>query len=233
MSTSKKIKNSSKRLRGAYALFNNTSSYSLEEAVGILEKYKTSFASKKYSESVDLSFGILKSFDSNKDSISGSLILPNGLGRAVRVIALVSPDNEQEALNAGAEKAGLDSLMAEIVAGYIDFDVCVATPDIMSKIAKVAKILGPRGLMPSAKNGMLTKDFVKAIHSAKKGISMYKVSKNRCMNFKVGSLSMSHKDIKENLEFALSEIKTNSKGFVSKVSISTTHGPSIVLSGAC
>lgn len=216
----------SKRFKSALEAF--PESLSVSEAVDFFyNDYIGKLSSKNTDESIDLSVNLTKQFNPSRDSVNGSIVPPNGLGKDRKVVALVPEDMEQDALNAGAVMANLDELLAKISGGFVDFNACVAHPSVMSKIAKVARVLGPRGLMPTAKNGMVNADIKTSIKNAVNGVCVYKANKCGCINFKIASVKMDKEKVLENINVALSELSGNQ--FFAYASISTTFSPGIRL----
>ena len=165
--------------------------------------------------------------------MKGSLVLPNGSGKKVRVLVFAANDEiKAVALKAGAAFAGLEDMVAKIEGGFLDFDCCVATPDVMQKISKVAKKLGPRGLMPSPKNGTVTTDIKKAVEDALKGKVDFKSDKSGTVHCLVGKTNFEFSDLLVNLKAVIKAIKDAkpeaSKGkFIKDFYINSTMGPAI------
>lgn len=219
--------NTSRRLKDAYKILDCERVYSLDDLTNeALNTYREKFASKKMVESVDIHINLNSAFNPSAQSVQGSVELPHGTGKKVRVVAFVTPDKQDLAIKAGAQEADLDILIQKILENKIDFDIAIATPDVMPKLSKIAKVLGPRGLMPSNKNGTLTSTFEKAIKSAAAGLVTFKASKNRCIFARVGSIAFSSQQIKENIESLTTSVLSSAKGMVGTIFVSTTFGPS-------
>lgn len=205
----------------------------LNEAITKLKDYSENVKKRKFIETVEIA--IMLGIDPKQSSqmVRGAIALPAGLGKEVRVAVFTGiEEKEKEAKAAGAVAAGLEELVAKVEAGNIDFDYCLATPDVMPKISKVAKKLGPRGLMPSMKNGTVTEDVTTAIAEAKKGKVNLKSDKNGIIHAAVGKINFSDVDLQTNINAVLEEVKRlkpeTSKGkYLKNVYLSTTMGKSV------
>ncbi len=204
----------------------------LEEAVK--KVYELAAAKKrKFVESVDISVNLGVDSKQSDQSVRGSVLLPNGSGKKVKVVVITADEaKKKDALAAGAIEAGFEEVVAKIEGGFVDFDSCIATPDIMSKISKIAKILGPRGLMPSPKNGTVTTDVVKAVSDALKGKVSFKNDKAGIVHCLVGKVDFKSESLIENIKAVVKTIKDAKpeglKGkFVKKFYLSATMGPSV------
>jgi len=188
---------------------------------------------RKFVESIDIAVNLGIDTKQSDQTVKGSVLLPHGSGKKVKVAVFVANDDQKKlALDAGAAIAGLEDLMAKIDAGEIDFDTCIATPDVMQKISKVARKLGPRGLMPSPKNGTVTNDIKKAITEALKGKVDFKNDKGGTVHCLVGKVNFEDGALVENTKAVLKAIKDAkpeaSKGkFVKEFYLSSTMGPSV------
>lgn len=188
---------------------------------------------RKFIESIDIAVNLGIDAKQSDQIVKGSVLLPNGSGKKVKVIVFSADENQKkEALEAGATLAGLEDLVAKIEEGFLDFDVCVATPDVMQKISKVAKKLGPRGLMPSPKNGTVTKDVKKAVTEAIKGKVNFKNDKAGTLHCLVGKIDFSDESLVDNIKAAVKAIKElkpeTSKGkFIKGFYLNSTMGPSV------
>jgi large subunit ribosomal protein L1 len=200
--------------------------YTVTEAVDLLKK--TSPVKFDASVEVHCVMGIdPKKSDQN---VRSTVALPHGTGKTVRVIAFVPEERIKEAKAAGAVKAGADELIEEILKGFLDFDVAVATPDMMKSLGKVAKILGQKGLMPNPKAGTVTPEISKAIEQIKKGQVEFRVDKLGVIHNMFGKVSFSEKQIEENFLALMKSIldakPASVKGtYLQKVSVATTMGP--------
>ncbi len=204
----------------------------LEDAVKKLQEL-TSAKKRKFVESVDIAANLGVDAKQSDQSVRASVLLPNGSGKKVKVVVITADEGKKkDALSAGAIEAGFEDLVAKIEAGYVDFDSCIATPDIMSKISKVAKILGPRGLMPSPKNGTVTADVAKAVSDALKGKVTFKNDKAGIIHCLVGKVDFNADQLVENIKSVVKALKDAKpegvKGkFIKKFYISSTMGPSV------
>ncbi|MES2678153.1 MAG: 50S ribosomal protein L1 [Pseudomonadota bacterium] len=211
---------------------NTINALNLEEALKkVLELSKTE--PKKFIESVDIAANLGIDAKQSDQMVKGSLVLPNGSGKKVRVLVFAANDEIKDAaLKAGAAFAGLEDMVAKIEGGFLDFDCCVATPDVMQKISKVAKKLGPRGLMPSPKNGTVTNDVKKAVEDALKGKVDFKNDKAGTVHCLVGKTNFEFADLLANLKAVIKAIKDAkpeaSKGkFIKDFYINSTMGPAV------
>ncbi|GAB3219020.1 50S ribosomal protein L1 [Glycomyces halotolerans] len=164
--------------------------------------------------------------------VRGTVSLPNGTGKTVRVIAFAEGDKAEAAVAAGADEVGSDDLVKRISDGWLDFDAAVATPDQMAKIGRIARILGPRGLMPNPKTGTVTPDVAKAVTEIKGGKISFRVDKHANLHLLIGKTSFSADQLAENYAAAVEEIQrlkpSSSKGlYIKKVTLTTTMGPGI------
>jgi large subunit ribosomal protein L1 len=214
---------------------NINSALSIEEALKkVLELTKES--AKKFVESIDIAVNLGIDAKQSDQMVKGSLVLPNGSGKKVKVLVFAGNDEvKNAALKAGASYAGLEDMVAKIEGGFLDFDCCIATPDVMSKISKVAKKLGPRGLMPSPKNGTVTTDVKKAVEDALKGRVDFKNDKAGTVHCLIGKANFEFDALLVNLKAVIKAIKDAkpeaSKGkFVKDFYINSTMGPAIRVS---
>lgn len=188
---------------------------------------------RKFVESIDVALNLGIDAKQSDQAVKGSIMLPHGSGKKVRVIVFTgNEDQKKTALEAGAILAGLDELLVKVEGGFLDFDCCVATPDVMPKISKLAKKLGPRGLMPSPKNGTVTPDVKKAVTDAMKGKVNFKNDKGGTVHCMIGKADFDAKNLLENVQSAVKAIKSSkpesSKGkFIRELYLSSTMGPSV------
>ena len=205
---------------------------SLEDAIKKVQELSAT-KKRKFVESVDLAINLGIDAKQSDQSVKGSILLPNGSGKKVRVIVFTSNDDQKKlALETGATLAGLEDLIAKIEGGFLDFDCCIATPDVMQKISKVAKKLGPRGLMPSPKNGTVTTDIKKAISDALKGKVDFKNDKAGTIHCLIGKADFEVSSLLENAKAIVKAVKDSkpesSKGkFIKELYLNTTMGPSV------
>lgn len=186
----------------------------------------------KFDETVDVAFRLGVDPRHADQMVRGTALLPHGTGRAVRVLVFAAGEKAQEAATAGAEHVGLDDLIEKINGGWLEFDNVVATPDVMGKVGKLGKVLGPRGLMPNPKMGTVTFDVAKAVGDLKRGKVEFKVDKSGNLHVVAGKASFGRDRILENfhalLEAVLKAKPSGAKGiYVRTVAISTTMGPSV------
>ncbi len=202
--------------------------YSLEVATALVKEVNTA----KFDASVDLHISLGVDPKKADQAIRGTAALPHGTGKTKRVLVLTTADKEDEAKKAGADYVGLEEFVAKIEGGWIDFDVVIATPNVMAKIAKIGKILGPRNLMPNPKSGTVTPEVGKAVEEVKKGKIAFKVDKFGIVHTSVGRVSFSPVQLNENasaLLQTLSKMKpATAKGIYFKgISLASTMSPGI------
>ncbi len=202
--------------------------YSLDEAITLVKD--TAFA--KFDETVDVSVRLGVDPRKADQMVRGAVVLPNGLGKTIRVLVFAKGEKAQEAKAAGADHVGADDLVAKIQEGWFDFDTAIATPDMMGTVGKIGKLLGPRGLMPNPKVGTVTFDVGRAVTEAKSGKVEYRVEKAGIIHAPVGKVSFAGDKLRENvmaLVDALIKAKpSTAKGiYLKKISISSTMGPGV------
>lgn len=202
--------------------------YSVEEAASLVKEVNTT----KFDASVDLAVRLGVDPRKANQMVRGVVTLPHGTGKDVRVLALVTPDKEQEAKDAGADYVGLDDYINKIKDGWTDVDVIVTMPAVMGKIGPLGRVLGPRGLMPNPKTGTVTMDVAKAISDVKAGKIDFKVDRYGIVHASVGKVSFTADKIKENAEELLKTLMrlkpTAAKGtYVKSVYMSSTMSPGI------
>lgn len=191
---------SSKRYVQAAALVEEGKTYSLADAVTLLKK----FPAPKFDGTVTLSAHLGVDPRKSDQMVRGSVALPHGTGKTVKVIVFAQGDAAKAALDAGADEVGFEDLIKKVQGGYVDFDSAIATPDAMTEVRKVARVLGPRGLMPNPKTGTVTDDTAKAVKAVKAGRIDYKVDKGSNIAAAVGKVSFSEDHLTENIS-ALAE----------------------------
>lgn len=222
------MKKYSKRFKQALKLVDATKTYSLKEAISILKKIPQS----KFDQSVDIDLYLNVDPKKSDQAVRGTVALPHGTGKNVRVAAFCEGEAEKEAHASGADFVGAQELIAKVAGGWMDFDVVVATPDIMRELSRLGKILGPRGLMPSPKTGTVTNNIAAAIKEIKAGKIEFKVDKQAGIHCSVGRISFDEDKICENLLkfidnlLAVKPVSVKGK-FIKTISISTTMGPGV------
>lgn len=197
---------------------------------GVAEAIATSYA--KFNESVDVAVRLGVNPRHADQMVRGAVVLPNGVGKTVRVLVFAKGEKEKEAMDAGADYVGSDDLIEKIKGGWMDFDKAVATPDLMGAVGKIGKILGPRGLMPNAKAGSVTFDVARAVQELKAGKIEFRVDKAGVVHAPMGKVSFGSEKLLQNLAAffdTLLRLKpTTSKGtYMQGISVSTTMGPGI------
>ena len=202
--------------------------YTPEEALNLVFETK----SAKFVETVELAIRLGVDPRHADQQVRGTVTLPNGTGKTVRILAITSGDNIQKALDAGADFAGDDEYISKIQAGWMDFDLVIATPDMMPKLGRLGKILGTKGLMPNPKSGTVTTDVAKTVEEFKKGKVAFKVDKLGSIHLPLGKVNFTEEQIVENFKVALDQIiklkPASSKGqYLRTVAISLTMGPGI------
>ena len=202
--------------------------YTPSQAVGLARE--TSIT--KYDSTVEVSLSLGVDPRKADQAIRGVVNLPHGTGKTARVLVFAGGERAEEARAAGADIVGSDELIDEVAKGRLDFDAVVSTPDLMGKVGRLGKVLGPRGLMPNPKTGTVTTDVTKAINDIKGGKIEFRVDKNSNLNFIIGKASFSQEALLENYVAAMEEVMrakpSSSKGrYVKKATISTTMGPGI------
>ena len=219
-----------KNQKDARSKIDNSIFYSLEDAANMIKEISKS----KFDESIDIAMRLGVDPKKANQMVRGVVTLPHGTGKNLSVLALVTPDKENEAKQAGADYIGLDEYLQKIKDGWTDVDVIVTMPSVMGKLGPLGRILGPRGLMPNPKTGTVTMDIKKAVSDVKGGKIDFKVEKNGIIHAAIGKVSFSAKKIFENAdEFIKTVIKlkpSTTKGtYVKSIFISTTMSPSIAV----
>lgn len=205
--------------------------YSLLEAAELVVKT----AKTKFDASVDIDVRLGVDPRQADQMVRGNVSLPHGIGKSIRVLALVNPAKQDEAREAGADHVGLDDYIEKIEGGWTDIDVIVATPDVMGKLGKLGRVLGPRGLMPNPKSGTVTMEVGQAVKDVKAGKIDFRVDKFGILHTSVGKASFEPKKIQENAEAFLQTVlklkPASSKGiYVKSIYMSSTMGPGIPVS---
>jgi large subunit ribosomal protein L1 len=207
--------------------------YSVQEAFDLIKQ----FPSRAFDETVEVAWRL--GIDPRKadQMIRGTVSLPHGTGKSVRVAVFADGDQARAAEEAGADFVGADDLVARVEGGFLDFDVAIATPDLMGKVGKLGRVLGPRGLMPNPKTGTVTPDIKKAVEEFKAGKVEYRTDRHGNVHVPIGKASFDAADLAANYQAVLDEIlrakPAASKGrYIKGVSVSTTMGPGINLDPA-
>jgi large subunit ribosomal protein L1 len=189
---------------------------------------------KKFDETVDVAMRLGVDPRKADQMVRGTVNLPHGTGKTARVLVFANADRAEAAREAGADYVGSDDMIEKVSGGWLDFDAVVATPDMMGKVGRLGKVLGPRGLMPNPKTGTVTMDVAKAVSDIKGGKIEFRVDRHANLHFIIGKASFSESQLAENYAAALEEVlrlkPSSSKGrYVKKVTLSTTMGPGILV----
>ena len=224
-------KKQSKRFQAASKLADKTRVYTLKDAVAVLK----SFPKTRFDESVEVAFHLRVDTKKSDHMIRGTVVLPHGTGKKVRIAVFCRGEAEKEAKEAGADIIGAQELIDKVAGGWMDFDCVVATPEMMRDLSKLGKVLGPRGLMPSPKTGTVTQNVTQAIKDLKAGKVEFKVDKQGGIHVAVGKISFTEPQINENALTLIETIKNarpaSVKGeFIKSVSVSTSMGPGLKVS---
>ena len=218
-----------KRYSEALKLIEKGKFYTVDEALDLAVKT----ASAKFDETIELHVRLGVDSKNADQQVRGVVVLPNGTGKSVKVLVLAKGEKAEEAEKAGADYVGADEYIAKIQnQGWLDFDVCITTPDMMSSISRIAKILGPKGLMPNPKSGTVTMDVTKAIADVKAGKVEYRLDKNENIHCPIGKASFGVEKLKQNLTTLMDAIikakPAASKGtYLKSVTIASSMGPGI------
>lgn len=220
----------SKKFKAAAAKVDSAKKYSFADGL----KLAVETAPAKFDESVDVAVRLGIDPKQSDQQVRGAIALPHGLGKNVRVVVFAKGPKEADAKNAGADYVGADDLVEKINGGWLDFDKCIATPDMMATVSKVAKVLGPRGLMPNPKVGTVTMNVGEAVTAEKKGKLDFRVDKSGIVHVSIGRKSMGAAKLKDNFDAFMGAIvkakPSTSKGtYLKSIFTASTMGPSIRL----
>lgn len=220
----------SKRYRESVKETDNSKIFQLQEAIATLKKFKA----PKFDSSVDLHFSLNVDSKKSDQMVRGTVVLPHGTGKKIRVAVFCKGEHEAKAKDAQADYVGAEELIEKVRGGFLDFDCAISTPEMMRELSKLGKILGPRGLMPSPKTGTVTNDITKAIEDVRKGKVEFRVDKQGGIHLSVGKVSFSPEQLSDNATKvieAINEAKPSSvKGkFVRSLFISVTMNPGLRL----
>jgi large subunit ribosomal protein L1 len=224
------MKNHGKRYNSTLKTFDQDKLYTVEEAVALVKKTATA----KFDESFEIAMRLGVDPRKADQMVRGTVALPHGTGKTVRVLVFAKAPKDKEALDAGADYAGLDEYIEKVKQGWADVDVVIATPDVMGEVGKLGRILGPRGLMPNPKVGTVTFDVAKAVREVKAGKIEFRVDKTGNIHASVGKCSFPQEKLIENLNVFFTSIlrakPTTAKGkYVKNVSVASTMGPGVIV----
>lgn len=219
-----------KRLKSAYEDIDRNTALPIDDAVKLLKQKATA----KFDETVELSMNLGIDPRHSDQQVRGVVQLPNGTGKTIRVAVFARGDKAEDATKAGADLVGAEDLAEKIQAGEMNFDRCIATPDMMAVVGKLGKVLGPRGLMPNPKLGTVTPNVADAIKAAKGGEVTFRAEKAGIIHVGVGKASFTEKAIAENVRAVVDAVArakpSGSKGtYIKRVSLSSTMGPGMKL----
>lgn len=223
-----------KRMRVIRNKVDSNKQYDIRDAVTLLKESATA----KFVESIDVAVNLGIDARKSDQNIRGAAILPHGVGRRVRVAVFTQGANAEAALAAGADLVGMADLIDQIKKSNFNFDVVIASPDVMHIVSQLGQILGPRGLMPNPKVGTVTSNIAEAVKNAKTGQVRYRNDKNGIIHTTIGNVGFEYDKLRENLEVLLFELKkakpTQAKGvYIKKVSLSTTMGAGLAIDRSC
>lgn len=222
------MKRRGKNYQEAVKLVDNSKSYDIQEAISLLKEVSKA----KFDETVEVAFRLGVDPKKADENIRGAVVLPHGTGKTQRVLVFAKGDKAKEAEDAGADYIGDADIIAKINDGWFDFDVVVATPDMMAEVGKLGRVLGPKGLMPNPKTGTVTFEVEKAVSEIKAGKVEYRVDKSSNLHVPIGKVSFENDKLAENFQTIVETIvkvkPQSSKGtYVRNVSVTSTMGPGI------
>ena len=220
----------SKAYRGSAEKRDESQAYSPEEALRLIKD----MASAKFDETIDVAVRLGVDPRKADQMVRGTVNLPHGTGKTARVLVFASGDKAEAARAAGADEVGADELIEKVAGGYLDFDAVVATPDLMGKVGRLGRVLGPRGLMPNPKTGTVTMDVAKAVSDIKGGKIEFRVDRHANLQFIIGKASFTQQQLADNYFAVLEEIlrlkPSASKGrYLRKIAVSATMSPSVLV----
>ncbi|HTO57217.1 MAG TPA: 50S ribosomal protein L1 [Pseudomonadales bacterium] len=223
----------SKRMQAIAAKVDRTKLYPIDEAVTLLNDV----AKTKFKESIDVAVNLGVDPRKSDQAVRGATTLPHGTGKVTRVAVFAQGANADKARAVGADIVGFEDLAEKVKGGELDFDVVIATPDAMRIVGQLGKVLGPRGLMPNPKTGTVTPDVETAVRNAKSGQIQFRADKAGIVHGSVGKVGFGPKEIKENLEALLADLRkakpASAKGvYLKKITLSTTMGPGVSIDQA-
>ena len=221
----------SKNYVEALKIIDKTKTYDAQEAMNVV----VGASKAKFDETVELHVKLGVDGRNADQQVRGVVVLPEGTGKTVKVLVIAKGDKAEEARKAGADIVGDDDIVAKIMGGWLDFDVCITTPDMMGAIGRCARILGPKGLMPNPKSGTVTMDVTKAVNDVKAGKVEYRLDKQNIVHVRIGKVSFGAERLYTNLSAVMDAIikakPAAAKGtYLKSIYVATTMGPSIKLS---
>jgi len=219
-----------KKWRAAAALFDRNELYTPIAALRLVKESATT----KFDPTVDVAIALGVDPRKADQMVRSTVNLPHGTGKTARVLVFAGGEKAEEARNAGADYVGADDLLEKVAGGWTEFDSVVATPDMMGKVGKLGKVLGPRGLMPNPKTGTVTLDVAKAVSDIKGGKIEFRIDKHSNLHIIIGKASFTDKQLAENFASVLDEVlrvkPNSSKGrYIKKIAVSATMGPGILI----
>jgi large subunit ribosomal protein L1 len=218
----------SKRYTAAVAKLDRRKLYGLDEAIKTLKEMATA----KFDETVEVTVRLGVDPRKADQMVRGTVVLPHGTGKSVRVLVVTKGDKEKDAKEAGADFVGMEDVIEKISGGWLDFDVMIATPDTMGQVGKLGRILGPRGLMPNPKTGTVTFEVAQAVKDAKAGKIDFRVDKNGIIHTIVGKKSFSEQQLRDNIHAFMDTVNrlkpSSAKGiYIKSLTLSSTMGPGV------